>query len=218
MNPSETDCPDSTIPAEPTYETLIIPSSDVEVLHNMSCLLDPEIVTLNKEEIITFLQHYATKYRSLTNPTQYDTSDTDKLRNQLKTHVLQLRHHYVSIPPQFLSHFTTNEQLTKMSMTNDMDLLQKHAENHTIQLDTTKLDKYSGIDLINECKRIRDDLRKLEGLPAIVDPRPQPKPAPKPPSVSDFRNKFRQQKNAANLNGSVLDGHLSSSSNTSTRL
>ena len=38
----------------------------------------------------------------------------------------------------------------------------------------TRMKRLPGIDIINECKRIRDDLRKLEDLSPIIDPIKEP--------------------------------------------
>ena len=163
--------PNNQTPSEktPVGETLIGDKVDQEVIEAMSMLLDSEIDMLEKQEIITFLTNFATRNKFTINPTMYMTHDLEKLRQQLKTGARQLQHYFTSIHPTFIAHYSTNAQFAKMSMQTGIDMLTKYAKNHPSQVDIEKIDKLRGIEIIEECKRIRDDLRKLEGLPAIND-------------------------------------------------
>ena len=69
--------------------------------------------------------------------------------------------------------------------------------------------KLPGVTLVQECTRIRDDLRKLEGLPPVHDHRKSPATPATAPKPAKRNNMYK--KTASNLNGTQLDDFLNSS-------
>lgn len=98
-----------------------------------------------------------------------ENSDIAAVKKHFRSRVLQLRHSYMNQPPTFPSHHTTNEQLTKMSMYNGYELLTKYATTGTVKIDMKQMKNLPGIDIVNECERIRDELQVFASLPPIVD-------------------------------------------------
>ena len=93
-----------------------------------------------------------------------------------------------------------------MSMQDGYDPLSKYSVTGKVNIDMKSMKRLPGIDIINECKRIRDDLHKLEGLPPIVNPIKESVKL-KTPQASKKNNLYKTK--ASNLNGTKLDDFLS---------
>ena len=202
---TQTQASDATSDSNATKD-LQTPRYDENILENMSALLDRDIATLEKDDIFVYLRHYNSKFQYNEEKYPADDAHIDEMRKMFRSRVIKLRHHYINIPPTFLSHFTTNEQLMQMSMMDGIALIKKHSISGSVNINPKQLNKLHGTEIIKDCKRIRDTLRTLEGLPPFQEYNPlQRNTIPSKPS-SRRNNLFKST--ASNLNGTQLDDYL----------
>ena len=157
---------------------------------------------------MVYLRQYNSKYKFTDKQYPDEKSSIDDIRKFLRNRVFQVRHNYINLPPTFLSHFTTNEQLTKMPNQDGCDLLRKYAVRGTVKVDIRKVHKLHGHLVVAECKRIRDELRAVEGLPPFQEFQPASK-QPTTAKPSPRRNNLFKS-TTSNLSGTKLDDYLKS--------
>ena len=97
----------------------------------------------------------------------FDTADLPKIRNQLLRSSIELRTVLSSKPPSTLDANTTNEQLYKISMNTAEELLRRYVSENNITIDMEHA-LSRGIHTIQECQKIRDQIRKDLGLPPML--------------------------------------------------
>ena len=122
---------------------------------------------LEKKDMVVYLTTYARQYMLNYKSDYFQTADLPKIRNQLLRSSIELRSVLSSKPPSTLDANTTNEQLYKISMNTAEELLRKYVSENNITIDMEHA-LSRGIHTIQECQKIRDQLRKDLGLPPML--------------------------------------------------
>ena len=143
---------------------------DEKLMSMMASLREDKINLLPKEDIEVHLTAYTRQYMLTYTTDYFETADLPKIRNQLLRSSIELRTLVASKPPTVLDTNTTNEQLMKCSWNNAVEILQKYVDENKVQIDVALISK-NGAWVIQECQKIRDNLRKDLGLPPMLAPK-----------------------------------------------
>ena len=141
--------------------------TDEQIISSMVSLRETTINDLVKEDMQVYLETYPRQYMLTYKSDYFDTADIQKIRNQLLRSSTELRSHLASKPPSVLDANTTNEQLNKISMNAAETLLRQHITENNVTMDMKKVTS-RGIFIVQECQKIRDQLRKDPGLPPML--------------------------------------------------
>ena len=177
--------------------------SDKKINSMMVAPREENIPSIQREDVITYLKTYARQYDMRCDPNYYNDASIEKLQNELIRSSIELRSFLATRPPTCLDANTTNDQLIKMSYDNGIQILQDYVRENGLTIDMKHITSRGQL-VIQECRKIRDQLRKDQGLPPFVTTTPSWKIK----KVVDRSNSefFR---NTINLNGCNLDKYIS---------